>query len=302
VPEPLRLRLALGRYPHTAALLDGAIAPEGIVFDDAGITSTADAFKRMCREVCYDVSEMSITGYLLARVYGTPFTALPVFPARGFPQSHVAIVCRKDAGISTPRDLEGRSVGARAYTGTASLWVRGVLQDEYGVDISKVTWLSAEEEHVLAYQNDAPANVTYDLEADITAELRSGRLAAAIGIPNREGEFRPLLPNAREAARDYYARTGVFQINHCIVIRDALLQEHPWLARSLYDAFVQAKDAWLATNPDVPVATELSLPNNDPFPYGLTANAASIDALLRFAHAQRITPTLLTARDVFPLL
>ena len=148
MPEPLRLSLVLGSYPHVA----GLEAPDGCCLRAEAVASLQDAFKRMCREVCFDVCEMSITGYLLAKRYGVPFTALPVFPVRGFPQSHASMVVNRDAGIATPRDLEGKRVGARAYTGTASLWVRGMLQDEYGVDLDRVTWVSAEEEHVPRYQ------------------------------------------------------------------------------------------------------------------------------------------------------
>jgi 4,5-dihydroxyphthalate decarboxylase len=299
VAEPLRLSLVLGSYPHVA----GLEAPEGVVFERQPVASLQDAFKCMCREVCFDVCEMSITGYLLARRHGVPFTALPVFPVRGFPQSHASMVVNRDAGISTPRDLEGKRVGARAYTGTASLWVRGMLQEEHGVDLDRVTWVSAEEEHVPRYQADAPANVSYELGCDLKAMLASGDLAAGIGVSAaRQEHLVPLIPNARNAAVSFYWRTGVLQINHVIVVRDELLAAHEGLGRALYDAFDGAKRRWLATSPDVPLADELALPQRDPVPYGVEANAASIAALLRYAQAQDLTETPMGVEQALPQL
>jgi 4,5-dihydroxyphthalate decarboxylase len=288
-----QLSIVLGDYPHTAGVV------EGLGLQRVVVPSLQDAFKRMCREVCFDVCEMSITGYLLAQRYGLPVTALPVFPARGFPQSHASLVVKRDSGLETPRDLAGRRVGARAYTGTASLWVRGVLRDEYGLDLDSVSWVSAEAEHVPQYQEDASANVSYELGCDIEAMLRSGQLDAAIGVRTGD-EFSQLIPDARNAAAAFYRRTGIYQINHTIVIRDEVLAAQPGLAKNLYDAFVEAKQRWLPNAP-AGVAQELGLPDDDPFPYGLEANAASIDALLRYAYEQKLTEHPMTAAEAFPL-
>jgi 4,5-dihydroxyphthalate decarboxylase len=300
VAESRRLSLVLGAYPHVAGISDGIVPVEGVSFDPVPVTSLQDAFKRMCREVCFDVCEMSITGYLLAKRYGLPFTALPVFPARGFPQSHASIVVRRGAGIYEPRDLEGRRVGARAYTGTASLWVRGVLRDQYGVNLDRVTWVSAEAEHVPQYQEDAPRNVSYELGADIARMLSDGTLDAAIGVRPTE-DFIPLIPNARQEAADFYKRTGIYQINHTIVVRDDVLSEELGLAARLYEGFVEAKQHWLETVRAPGIAEELDLPDADPFPYGPTENAASIDALLRYAHEQGLTALRPFGETIFPL-
>jgi 4,5-dihydroxyphthalate decarboxylase len=288
----------LGDYPHVTGIADGTIPVAGVSFEAAQVSSLQDAFKRMCREVCFDVCEMSITGYLLARRYGVPFTALPVFPVRGFPQSHASLVVKRGSGIETPRDLEGRRVGARAYTGTASLWVRGMLRDEYGVDLDSVTWVSAEAEHVPQYQQDAPANVVYELGCDIEAMLSAGTLDAAIGVRPTENLI-PLIPNARSEAAAFHGRTGIYQINHTVVVRDDVLRRHPNLAKELYEAFAEAKQRWLNAAPVSSLAQELDLPNADPFPYGLTDNAASIDALLRYAHDQHLTTHRQIPQDVF---
>jgi len=294
----LHLRTVTRTSPLNAALKDGRVSVDGFELEFEEVQPITRAFRIMCRELAYDVVEMAATTYLVARAAGKPFTALPVFPVRGFPQSHAALMVRRDSGIKTPRDLEGRRVGARAYTGTASLWVRGVLRGECGVDLDSVTWVSAEEEHVPQYQADAPSNAVYDLGCDIEALLGSGELDAAIGVRPAENLL-PLIPNARAAAAAFYKRTGVYQINHTLVVRDAVLAAHPGLADAIYDAFVEAKDRWLKTPPASGVADELGLPDSDPFPYGINGNAASIEALLRYAFEQKLTAYEQTANDLF---
>lgn len=293
-----RLSLVLGGYPHVAGIADGSVPTPGVEFEPVQVANLQDAFKRMCREVCFDVCEMSITGYLLALRYGLPFTALPVFPVRGFPQSHAAISVRRDSGITTPRQLEGRKVGARAYTGTASLWVRGALQDDYGVDVSKVTWISVEDEHVPKFGEDAPSNVTYQVGRDLAAMISSGEIDAAIGVGADE-DLVSLIHNARQAAAAFSRRTGVLQINHTVVVRNEVLAENPQLARDLYRAFVQAKQRWLATKPETPLVSELALADYDPLPYGVDANRASLEALFRYGYEQGLTTSLLNAGEAF---
>ena len=296
----LTLTAAIGTYPHTEALKSGAITPEGAALDHVEVSPISDAFKRMCRGLEFDISEMSITGYLLARRYGVPITALPVFPVRAFPSSHASIAVNVDSGVEEPRDLRGKRVGARAYTGAASFWCRGVLAEEHGLEIDRVTWVSADEEHVAEYQKDAPENAVYEFGADLEKLLESGELAAGIGLRSTGSKVRPLIPNARAAAADYVRRTGVYQINHTIVVRDALLLEHPWLAGALYNAFGAAKSASLPGHPGAGLAEELGLPGGDAVPYGLAANRASLEALVRFARAQHILDRAYSIEELFP--
>lgn len=300
--SPLTLSTAIGSYGHFEALKTGTVEAPGLDLRFEEAAPITEAFKRMCRELAYDVSEMSITGYLLAKLYGKGFTALPVFPVRAFGSSHTSIFFNARSGVRDPRDLEGRSVGARAYTGTASLWTRGVLMREYSVDPGKVTWVSSEEEHVLEYHKDAPPNAVYKLGADLSRMLREGELAAGIGVSGGgSAEIKPLISGARYAAREWYMRTGIYQINHVIVVKDSLLREHAWLAESLYDAFCQAKQRWLASGPDLSATADLDLADNDPFPYGVEANRSSIQALLDFAHEQSILPRQYSIDEMFPL-
>jgi 4,5-dihydroxyphthalate decarboxylase len=297
----LRLKTAIGSYPHTQALKDQPKLPDGVELQHVEISPISDAFKRMCRQLEFDVAELSITGYLLARVYSKGFTALPVFPVRAFGSSHAAIALNTGTGVAEPRDLEDRQVGARAYSGAASFWARGVLTHEFGLNQDKVTWVSADEEHVLEYQQDAPPNAVYELGADLNQMLLDGTLAAGIGLSAKGAHIRPLIPSARDAAVAYYRRTGIYQINHVIVVRDSLLAEHRWLAEALYSAFTAAKQQWLRTSPDLSSIRELDLPGGDPLPYGLSNNRASIGALLQFATEQKILPRAYTVQEIFPL-
>ena len=296
----LKLRTAIGRYGQTAALRDGRTVPDRAVLDHVEVEPIGNAFPVMCRDLAFDVSEMSITAYLTARVYGKGFTALPVFPLPVFPQPHAALAVATASGVTRPKELEGKAVVERAYARTVGLWVRGLLMHDYGVDINTVTWVGVEEEHVPEYAPDAPPNVRPRFGAGMAELLLGGEVAAGIAVGAREG-IAPLIPDARSAAIDYYRRTGIYQINHTVVVKDTLLQAHPWLGRSLYRAFAAAKQAWLDGGPDTSPAIELGLPGNDPLPYGIDANRASLEALVRFAHEQRVTPRRYSVEDLFPL-
>lgn len=296
----LTLKTAIGSYPHHRALKDGRVQPEGATFDHVEFANIGEAFPIMCRELAFDVSEMSITAYLSALVYQKGFTALPVLPLRFFPQPHAALMAAEGSGIAQAKDLEGRSVVERAYARTVGLWVRGILTHEYGVDIGKITWVSVEEEHVPEFRQDAPPNSIVRLGEDMRELLVSGQVAGGVA-PGAGPGVAPLIPNAREAAAGYYRRTGVYQINHVIVVRDTLLAAHPWLGASLYAAFAAAKAEWLATQPDTTPASELGLPDNDPLPYGMAANRASLEALVRFGYEQHITPRAYSVEETFPL-
>ena len=151
-----RLKTAFVTRGHTKALKDGAIKPRTFDFEFEEVPQIIQAFRRMVRGLEFDISEMAITTYLCARAHGKAFTAIPVFPMRAF--HHGAIVHNTQAGIRSPKDLEGRRVGVnRGYTVTTGLWARSILQHQYGVDLNRVTWVLSGDEHVAEYQ--PPPNV-----------------------------------------------------------------------------------------------------------------------------------------------
>src|SRR5438874_7172253 len=212
----LTLKTAIGSYGHHAALKDGSIKPDRMAFDfveGPKITPITSAFRAMCRNLEFDISEMAITTYLTAKNYGLPFTAIPIFPVRGF--AHNAAVGNTKAGVNGPKDLEGKKAGVRAYTVTTGVWARGILASEYGVDLNKVTWVLADEEHVDAFHKDAPPNAQYQLGADLGKMVVDGELAGGIGVGRVESpDVKPLISGAGAAAKDYYTRAGIYPINH----------------------------------------------------------------------------------------
>src|SRR5262249_47650110 len=238
--------------------------------------------------------------------YGKPFTALPVFVMRQF--HHSPIVYNTTVGVATPKDLEGKKVGVRAYTVTTGVWARGILATEYGVALDKVTWVVNDEEHVEEYQKAYPPNVVYQPGANFAEMVASGELAAAIGAGKVDSpNVKPLIPNAAEAEAAWYRKTGIYPVNHTVVVKDELLQADPTLGPRLFQAFKAAKAALLdrlAAGKDLSpeeeaLAGRRRLVGDDPLPYGLDRNRKAMDAIVGFAVAQKIVPRPVPVEDLF---
>jgi 4,5-dihydroxyphthalate decarboxylase len=295
----LTLKTAIGPYGHFAAIKDGSVKPDGVDFDFVEVTPILNAFRRMCRQLEFDISEMAITTYITAKAYGLPFTAIPVFPVRAF--HHGAWVVNTKTGVKEPKDLEGKKVGMRAYTVTTGVWARGILQSEYGVDLSKVTCLLADEEHVDAFHKDAPPMAQYELGVDLMAKLLEGELVAGVGVGRTESEdIKPLIPNARAADAEAYKKTGVYPINHMVVVKDELLSANPNLAANLFEAFKAAKDAWMskATDEEKKAAGH-NIVEGDPLPYGVEANRPALEQIAAYALNQKILPRKFELDELF---
>jgi len=273
----LELRTVSRTSPLNAALKDGRVAPRGfrLVFEE--VEPVTKAFRRMCRELAYDVTEMAATTYLVAKEHGKPFTALPVFLTRGF--HHGAVVARAPGD---PKALEGARVGVnRGYTVTTGVWARGILASEYGVDLDRVTWVRSDDEHVTEYE--PPPNVE---------DLRDGEqltdFGAVVGDVQDE-RFVPLLEDADAAANRYLERHRNWPVNHLVVVRDELLEAHPDLAPALFEAFERAKDLYVAGGRLEPLhARAAEVMGADPLPYGVEPNRAVLEELVDHAVAQRI--------------
>jgi 4,5-dihydroxyphthalate decarboxylase len=300
------LRTAVATYPHTKGLKDGSVTIPGVRLEHVEISPIIGAFRRMCRRLEFDVCEMAITTYLTARAYGKPFTALPVFVMRQF--HHAPIVCNTRSGVASPKDLEGKRVGVRAYTVTTGVWVRGILATEYGVDLDKVTWVVNDEEHVEEYRQAYPPNVVFEPGANFAGMVARGELAAAIGAGKVDSpDVKPLIPDAAAAEAAWYRKTGIYPVNHTVVVKDALLEEDPTLAPRLFAAFTEAKAAWLgrlASGADLSaeeqtLARRRAIVGDDPLPYGLARNEKAMEAVIRFAVAQKILPRPVAPEDMF---
>lgn len=291
---------------NNEALKDGAVKPRGFALEFREVDPLIDAFRRMVRGMEYDVCEMAITTYVCAREHGKRFTALPIFLVRAF--HHGAVLQSLKAGLRGPKDLEGRRVGVnRGYTVTTGVWARSILQNQYGVDLTKVTWVLSGDEHVAEYR--PPSNVVPIEPGRKMADLlASGELAAAIGVEVDAPEVKPLIPNAAQAGLDALRERGHYPINHLVVVKDEVLERNPGLARALFDAFAEAKRFYLKrlkaeriekpTKVDELHAKVMAI-TGDPLPYGIAPNRPVLDELIRAALDQRIINQPVAVESLF---
>jgi 4,5-dihydroxyphthalate decarboxylase len=305
MPE-LKLRTVTRTQGNNRALKDGTVKPRSFAFHFDEVDPLIAAFRRMVRGNEFDICEMAITTYICAKAHGKPMTAVPVFLVRAF--HHGAILVNTRAGIRTPKDLEGKKVGVnRGYTVTTGVWARSILQDEHGVDPSKVTWVLSGDEHVAEYR--APANVVpIEKGKHIGDMLASGELAAAIGVDLTAPDVKPLIPNALEAGLAALRQRGHYPINHTVVIKDELIAEHPDLAADVFDAFVRAKRQYVEelkagrvqkpTEADAVHRRVMEI-TGDPLPYGVAPNRKVLDELIRHALTQGIITKDVAPEDLF---
>jgi len=264
---------------------------------------------------------MAPTTYMIARALGAPFIALPIFVMRRF--HHGGFVVRPDSGIKVPKDLEGKQVGVRAYSVTTGMWTRGIFVNEYGLDSSKVTWVVDDEEHVTSLK--LPPNVVHapdgkslagmmasgELQAGFSGPAGIGRAGPPTGAWEQRAQVSPvvypeLIADAAEEEAKWFRRTGIYPIHGLIVVKDEHIKAHPWLARSLMNAFVTAKKPYLEKLKRDPGDSPedkryhgfLSL-MSDPLPYGMAANRPSIEALVTYSLQQKLIPSRPQLDQVF---
>lgn len=319
--QPLPLKIAIATYGHTAALKQGKVEIEGVQPDFVEIKPIIAAFRRMVRDVEFDVCEMAPVTYMIAREAGAKFKALPVFIFRRF--HHAGLVYRDDAGIKEPRDLEGKRAGVRAYSVTTGLWTRGILMNDYGVDNSTITWVVDDEEHVSSLV--LPDNVEQAQDGKSLVDLMaSGYLSAAFtdnagigraGAPAdgwqaggriKPPEYHEMFPDAAKLEAEWYAKTGIYPVHGLIVVKDELLAQYPWLAKSLYDAFLESKEIYLkqlaagesVSDKDTHYRAMAEIVG-DPLPYGIKANRASIEAMMQYCFQQGLLKKQHAVDDLF---
>ena len=314
----VHLKIAIAEHPNTSAIRNGSIPIEGVDAEFVTVKPQIGAFRRMVRDVEFDVCELAPTTYIIARAYGAPFVALPIFVVRRF--HHSGLLVRPDAGIRTPKDLEGQKVGVRAYSVTTGVWTRQVLIDEFGLDSSKVTWVVDDEEHVT--QLKLPSNVIHAPAGTSLADMMAnGELVAGFhanagigrtgdptgGWKEVEADYPDLFPNATELEAESYRKTGVYPMHGTIVVKDSVLAEHPWVAKSIYDAFDKAKQEWLAKLDSGEAASKSDkkylelrkIVGHDPLPYGIEENRKTIEALEATAFKQGLTPRRMAMSELF---
>jgi len=301
----ISLTVACGPYDRMEALAKGILQPEGIDVTYLGILSPPEIFSRMIKTNAFDICEMSLSMYFTLRSKGEfPFIALPVFPARVF--RHAYIFVNRNAGISQPKDLEGKCVGVQQYRQSAATWIRGILQHEYQVDLSTISWIEG------GVNTPRPPDKDMDLLPDskidlqsappgksINDLLKSGEVAGYIGARRPDAldthsNIQRLFPNYREVELDYFRKTGIFPIMHTLVIREELYRKMPWIAESMYKAF-EASKAWGLKHMRFSGTMVYMLPwlneeveeidetfGGDPYPYGLEANQKTLETLVQY--------------------
>jgi len=302
----LKLTAVTRTQGNNQALKDGIVKPKTFDFEFVEVDPLIAAFRRMVRGLEFDICEMAITTYICARAHGKRMTAIPIFLVRAF--HHGAILVNTKAGIRDPKDLEGKRVGVnRGYTVTTGVWARSILQDEYGVDLSKITWVLSGDEHVAEYV--PPANVVPIEKGKKMADmLASGELVGAIGLDIEHPDVAPLIPNALEAGLAALKRNGHYPINHTVVIKDELLERHPGLAADALAAFAQSKRLYLERlkSGRIEKPTEVDKVHQrvmeitgDPLPYGIAPNRKVIESLIGHALTQKIITKPVSVEDLF---
>ena len=310
-----RLKIAIADYGHTRSIKSGAVPIKGVEAEFVQVVPIIGAFRRMVRDLEFDICEMAPTTYMIARALGAPFIALPIFLMRRF--HHGGFVVRPDAGIKVPKDLEGKKVGVRAYSVTTGVWTRGIFVNEYGLDSGRVTWVVDDEEHVTALK--LPPNVIHAPEGkSLQSMMKSGEIQAGFTGPAGVGRAGPpvsgwdkaaasandadtypeLIANAEQVEADWYRKSGIYPIHGLIVVKDEHVTRYPWLPRSLMDAFVAAKEPYLeelkrgqGDKPEDKRYRKFLSLMDDPLPYGMTANRPSIEALITYSLQQQLIPS-----------
>jgi len=321
----LRLSAALTINDRTRPILDGRVTLDDFDLITTGLFPSV-LFWRQLKFSEFDVSEMSLSSLTIATSHGpTEWAAIPVFPTRVF--FHTDMIVRADAGIAVPADLRGKRVGVPEYQQTRAVWVRGALQHEYGVAPHEIRWFmerTPEISHGGSTGFAAPPGIdlTYvPPDKDLGSMLLSGELDAAVhhfssktlvdrALTDLTGraEVRHLFGDTAAEAARYYAATGIYPINHCVVIRRALAQRHPELVLPLYQAFAQAKalvdarrDALLAPAREtgvLPAEARTALAH-DPLAYGIRQPRGVLETLTAYLVEQGLTKRRVALDEIF---
>jgi 4,5-dihydroxyphthalate decarboxylase len=313
----LPLTAALSGYDHVRDLESGAIGVEGV--DLTVLTlPVEEIFFRFLRYREWHVSELSMAKYVALRAAGdTTLSAIPVFPSRVC--RHSSIFVRR-GGPTDPKDLAGARLGVPEWAQTAAVYTRALLQHEWGIGLSDVSWYQAGvntpgRQEKVAVRPPAGVSLTVVPDRSLDEMLLAGDLDAVLSAHPPDsfgnGEIFRLFPDYQPLEREYVARTGIFPIMHLIVIRSDVLTSAPWVAANLLTAFKEAKDRSLdrlsemtasrVPLPWVPALVEdmRSLLGADPWPYGIEANRATLESFTRWAHEQGVASRLLEPEELF---
>jgi len=284
----LELKTMLGNYPNTQALKSGELRSDLVKFDFVEVKVANTLFKKVVREAAYDLAELAIVTYLQARTYGKPYVLLPaVVVGRG---QHHTIAYNAERGVLKPSELVGKRIGVRAYTVTTSTWVRGILEQDYGVDLDKVEWVTFEDPHVAEYR-DPDTVKRAPPGKELVQMLLDGELdAAVVGDKLPDPRLRHLIPDVEEVARKWAERHGGVPINHMVVLREDIVRARPDVAKEVFRLLLASKRA-LRSPTD---GTAL-----DPLRFGVEACRPTLEIIIGHCVRQKLIPKKIAVDDLF---
>jgi 4,5-dihydroxyphthalate decarboxylase len=324
---PLPLSMAGYRYGRTRALIDGDVSVSGcqVAFEEAGISKLNSHVFGGPRSL--DVTEIGLHPFMLAfsREKFREYTLLPIFPLRVF--RHKSIFVRTDRGISSPKDLKGKTIATPGYASSSLTWIRGILQDEYGVTPQDVQWITSAADSTADVTGKAssqerliPDGITLKAgspgldESDLLISGEADALFHALepkAYTQGDPRVARLFPDSRRTEQAYFKKTGIFPIMHAVAVRRALLDQHPWLASAIFQAYSNSKQASYRQMTRLGWATD-SLPwygqeleetralmGTNFYSYGIEGNRRTLEALFRYSHQQHLSSRLLTVEELF---
>lgn len=280
------LRTLLGDYPNSKALKSGTIKSSTVALDFADVKVPNTAFKDVVRHLKYDVAELAIVTYLQAKAHGKPLVLLPAVMVGALP--HPFLVYNSERGTIAPANLSGKRVGIRAYSVTTAAWVRGVLQNDHGVDLDSIKWVTFEDPHVAEY-SDPPTAQRAAAGKQMAQMLLDGELDAAVvgGGDLKEPRFKPVIANPDQAAREWCEKQGAVPINHMVVVKESLAQSDPAAVKEVFQLLRESKQA-------APAAGEL-----DPLQFGLPSLRRSLEIIIDYSAQQRLIPRKFAVDELF---
>ncbi|MBB4380929.1 4,5-dihydroxyphthalate decarboxylase [Bradyrhizobium sp. Rc3b] len=280
--DRLKLKAVLGNHPHVQAVKSGALRSDLFDLDFITYTPTNTAFKPMVREQAFDVCEMAIVTYLMAKAHGKPLVLLPATMLGRFQHSYALYNPTK--GTLGPSDLEGKRVGIRSFTTTTGAWIRGILANDYGVNLDKIRWVTFEDPHVAEYV-DTTERAPKDKK--ILQMLLDGELDAVLGETSDSPRLKPLFPDPAAEAAKWYAKRGVVPVNHLVVVTEQLARTRPGIVAGVYDLLKQDKaQVGPAATPDL-------------VPFGIEANRKPLELIVDYAFQQALIPRRYAIEELF---
>jgi 4,5-dihydroxyphthalate decarboxylase len=274
----IRLRTLLGDHPCTAALKAGSIKSDLVTLDFADYSPTHKGFKPMVREQAFDVSEMAVVTYLMAKSFGKPMVLLPAVVMARF--QHAYAVYRAELGNLTPAGLNNKRVGIRSFTTTTGAWLRGILANDYGVDLNSIHWVTFEDAHVAEFRD---TTVRAPPDKQIIQMLLDGELDAVLGEKSEHPGLKPLFPDVAGEEKSWFAKHGVVPINHMVVVSETLSRMHPQAVREVFRLLQQSAAGPPAASPQ----------------FSAEEMRRSLEMIIRYTAQQGLIPRAFAVDELF---